>query len=98
MMGIFTSRDRNQCDRRLYTDILFQKTKMYANYAPATSLKLGDYGDVTKQGEFIKSGNIFKEYPALEAEVGPHKEDIGNNMSFFGSRTRKKNLSSVVTA
>ena len=97
MMGIFTSRDKNQCDRRLYTDILFQKTKMYANYVPASCLKLGDYGDVTKQGEFIRSGNVLEEYPDLQAAVSPRSEANGNDKHFFGSRTRKKNLSSVVT-
>jgi hypothetical protein len=93
-----TKKDKNQCDMRLYTDILYKKTKMYANYAPATCLRLGDYGDVTKQREFIKLGNILQEYPELKDIVCPCKEVIGGDKHFFASRTRKKNISSVITA
>jgi len=82
---------------RLYVDLLFRKTNMYANYLPATCLDLGDYGDITKKGEFIRSGNIFKDYPKLEDAVEPHKEEFGSDKHFFASRNPKNGTFSVTT-
>jgi hypothetical protein len=101
MSGLFEngeeSEDENQRNRRLYIDTLFKKTRMYANYTPATCLVLGDYGDLTQQGVFIKSGNIFEEYPLLKDEVRLRREDTGSDVHFFASRTRRKNAASIVT-
>jgi len=78
----------DKSDRRLYVDMLFRKTAMFANYTPATYLDLGDYGVVTQEGEFIKSGNILKEYAGLVDQVGVRKEGFGSNIHFFASRSR----------
>jgi len=78
--------------------MLFRKTHMYANYLPETCLELGDYGDITKEGEFIRSGNIFKDYPSLMDDVERGKEPLGSNRSFFASRTRRKDTFSIITA
>jgi hypothetical protein len=50
---------------------------MYTNYLPELLLDLGDYGDVTAEGEFIKSGNIFKDYPSLRDEAETCKQSVG---------------------
>ena len=50
---------------------------MYTNYLPELLLDLGDYGDVTTEGEFIKSGNIFKDYPSLRDEAETCKQSVG---------------------
>jgi hypothetical protein len=70
---------------------------MYANYHPATLLDLGDYGDITQEGEFIRSGNIFNDHPSLMDEVQPGKESIGNDKHYFASRNPKNNTYSVIT-
>jgi hypothetical protein len=90
---------REKSDRRLYVDLLFRKEKMYANYTPETYLALGDYGDVTKDGEFIRSGNLFREYPHIEGEAEPRKENatVGNDRHFFVSRSPRKNTFSTLT-
>jgi hypothetical protein len=70
---------------------------MYANYLPETVLELGDYGDITKEGEFIRSGNIFRDHPSLQDDVEIGREPLGSNKDFFASRTRRKNTFSVIT-
>jgi hypothetical protein len=96
----FQSKDKDQkkSDRRLYIDLLFRKTKMYANYLPASVLFLGDYGDVNKDGEFIRTGNIFEEHEFLVKEVCQGKEEFGSNRHFFASRSRRKDTVSALTA
>lgn len=84
-------------DRRLYVDMLFRKTNMYANYLPSGNLELGDYGVVTRAGEFIRSGNIFKDYPSLKDEVGLRQETSGGSKHFFASRSRRKDTASAIT-
>ena len=91
------SSKKDRCDRLLYIDLLFRKTKMYANYLPASILELGDYGDLTKHGDFIRSGNILNDYPILREEVGMGKELVGSNRDYFASRTRKKGTASALT-
>jgi len=71
---------------------------MYANYTPSSPLQLGDYGDVTKEGEFIRSGNIFQEFPELGSRLGQGREEYGSNKHFFVSRTRKKDAATVISA
>jgi hypothetical protein len=69
---------------------------MYANYLPETLLELGDYGDVTKDGEFIRLGNIFKDHPWLRDEVEPRKESFPKNKHFFVSREPRRNTFSII--
>jgi hypothetical protein len=88
---------REKSDRRLYVDLLFRKTNMYANYLPATLLELGDYGDITREGEFVRSGNIFKDHPALRDAVEPGREEVGSNKHFFASRNVRNGTVSVIT-
>jgi hypothetical protein len=86
-------------DRRLYVDMLFHKTNMYAHYLPASYLELGDYGVVTRAGEFIKSGNILKDHPSLKDELGLlGKETMGSNKHFFASRARSKDAACIIEA
>lgn len=92
------SSDDDKSDRRLYVDMIFRKTKMYANYTPSSSLELGDYGDVSKEGEFIRSGNVFLEFPDLRDKLGQGREEFGNNKHFFVSRSRKKDGATVLAA
>jgi hypothetical protein len=82
---------------RLYIDLLFRKTNMYANYNPATLLELGDYGDITKGGEFIRSGNILQDDPSLRDAVEVGKEPTGSDKHFFTSRSPRNNTFSVIT-
>jgi hypothetical protein len=84
-------------DMRLYIDLLFRKTNMYANYNPATLLELGDYGDITKGGEFIRSGNILQDDPSLRDAVEVGKEPMGSDKHFFTSRSPRNNTFSVIT-
>jgi len=91
------TRDKTLSDMRLYTDILFRKFKMYSNYDPGVCLKLGDYGDITKQGEFIKSGNVFEDNASLENTLRPGKENIAHDRHYFASRSRKRDIVSIVT-
>jgi hypothetical protein len=70
---------------------------MYANYTPGTPFELGDYGDITKEGEFIRSGNIFKDHAHLRDDVEPGKEELRNNRHFFASRKEKNGTFSVIT-
>lgn len=95
---LWISSDKEVSDRRLYVDMLFRKTKMYANYTPSSPLHLGDYGDVTKDGDFIRSGNIFQEFPDLRDKLGQGSEEYGSNKHFFATRTRKKDASTVISA
>jgi len=88
---------RPKSDRRLYVDLLFRKTKMYANYLPSTLMELGDYGDITKDGEFIRSGNVFEDHPFLKDDVLPRREEVGTNRHFFASRNEKGTFS-IITA
>ena len=88
---------REKSDRRLYVDMMFRKTNMYANYLPETSFELGDYGDITKDGDFIKWGNIFKDHPELRDKVELGREPLASNKYFFASRTRRKNTFSTIT-
>ena len=85
-------------DMRLYIDLLFRKTKMYANYRPATLLDLGDYGDITTEGEFIRFGNIFADHPSLKDDAVPGMESIGSVHHFFAPRNpRGKTFSDITT-
>jgi hypothetical protein len=71
---------------------------MFANYLPATYLELGDYGNITNDGEFIRSGNIFKDHSSLRDAVEPGREEIGSNKHFFASRNRRNTGVSIITA
>jgi len=61
---------------------------MYAQYLSSSYLELGDYGVVTRDGEFVRSGNILKEYPSLKHELGSHKETRESVRSFFASQNK----------
>jgi hypothetical protein len=91
-------RSSEKTDRRLYVDMLFRKTNMYAHYLPSSLLELGDYGVVTRAGEFIKSGNVFKDYPSLKADLGLGRERVCSNQHFFASRSRNRDAASMITA
>jgi len=93
---VFGLRKKEKSDRRLYVDLIFRKEKMYANYTPETYLNLGDYGDVTGDGEFIRSGNIFSENPEKEGEAEPRKQVAGSDRHYFVSRSPRKNTFSVL--
>ena len=67
---------------------------MYAQYPPANVLKLGDYGGITKEGDFISSGNILQDHPSLKDELGENKT-LWNNKHFSASGSRKKAAASV---
>ena len=79
---------REKRSRRLYVDLLFRETDMYANFLPSSRLELGDYGDVTKAGDFVISGNILKEYPEFRETLDFGKETPENDKYFFSSRKR----------
>jgi hypothetical protein len=65
---------KRKTEPRLFVELLFQASAMYAN-PPSSRLELGDYGEVSrKTGEFIKAGNILQEYPELQSRLGEGKQ------------------------
>ena len=70
---------------------------MYANYNPTTLLELGDYGEIAKDGDFIRSGNILQENPSLRDAVESGREPTGSDKYFFASRSPRNNTFSVIT-
>jgi hypothetical protein len=88
---------KEKSDRRLYVDMLFRKTNMYTQYLPGSNLELGDYGVITKAGEFIRSGNILTDYPSFKDELGLGQEPLGSNKNFFASRSRRKDTAAPIT-
>jgi len=78
---------RRKTDPRLFVELLFQASSMYANH-PSTHLELGDYGEVSKKtGEFIRSGNILQEYPELQGRLGEGKETPEEGKHLFACRS-----------
>jgi hypothetical protein len=76
-------RSKARSDRRFYVDLLFRKTNMYANYSPENPIDLGDYGDLSKDGEFIRLGNILEDNPLLRDVVECSKESVGLTNTFL---------------
>lgn len=55
-----------ELDSRLYVDLIFQQTQHFASFTPSAQTDLGDYGRVDKRtGEFVRTGNVFRDFPEL---------------------------------
>ena len=71
---------------RVYVDLIYQATSMYANLVPSSGLKIGDYGDVNKKtGEFVVTGNFFDKYPGVKYHTRETRE--GDKVIFASRRS-----------